>query len=84
MLAPMPNTTPDAPTTAPTSGIRLPTLLAYSLPMIAVNFSLVLFMSYVNIYAIDVLLVPAAAMGLIFGLEIRQVHLLQRASSRIT
>jgi GPH family glycoside/pentoside/hexuronide:cation symporter len=44
------------------------TLVAYSAPMIAVNFSLVLFMSYVNKYAIDVLLVPATAMGFIFGL----------------
>ncbi len=43
------------------------TLLAYAAPMIAINFSLVLFMSYVNKYAIDVLLVPATAMGLIFG-----------------
>lgn len=43
------------------------TLLAYSAPMVAINFSLVLFMSYVNKYAIDVLLVPATAMGLIFG-----------------
>ena len=35
--------------------------------MIGVNFSLVLFMSYINKYAIDVLLVPAQAMGVIFG-----------------
>jgi GPH family glycoside/pentoside/hexuronide:cation symporter len=48
--------------------LGLVTLLAYSAPMVAVNFSLVLFMSYVNKYAIDVLLVPATAMGLIFGL----------------
>jgi GPH family glycoside/pentoside/hexuronide:cation symporter len=68
MLGLMPTPTPDSPMSPPRSGIRLPTLLAYSLPMVAVNFSLVLFMSYVNIYAIDVLLVPAAAMGLIFGL----------------
>ena len=54
-----------APT--PTPALTLSTLLAYSAPMIAINFSLVLFMSYVNKYAIDVLLVPATAMGLIFG-----------------
>ncbi|MEZ4334163.1 MAG: MFS transporter [Myxococcota bacterium] len=42
-------------------------LLAYALPMAPVNFSLVLFMSYVNKYAIDVLFVPPVAMGLIFG-----------------
>jgi len=36
--------------------------------MVAVNFSLVLFLTYVTNYAIDVLLVPAAAMGMIFGL----------------
>ena len=44
------------------------TLIAYASPMVAINFSLVLFMSYVNNYAIDVLRVPAAAMGMIFGL----------------
>jgi len=49
-------------------GLTLSTLLAYAAPMIAINFSLVLFMSYVNKYAIDVLLVPATAMGLIFGI----------------
>jgi GPH family glycoside/pentoside/hexuronide:cation symporter len=49
------------------SSLTLATLLAYSAPMIAINFSLVLFMSYINKYAIDVLLVPATAMGLIFG-----------------
>ena len=50
------------------STLRLPTLLAYSLPMVAVNYSLVLFLTYITNYAIDVLLVPAAAMGMIFGL----------------
>ena len=47
--------------------LTLATLLAYSLPAVAVNFSFVLFVSYVNKYAIDVLLIPAVAMGLIFG-----------------
>lgn len=47
--------------------LTLATLLAYSLPAVAVNFSFVLFISYINKYAIDVLLVPAVAMGLIFG-----------------
>lgn len=42
-------------------------LLAYAAPMIPINFSLVLFMSYISSYAIDVLLVPPVAMGLIFG-----------------
>ena len=48
---------------------RLPigTLLAYASPMLAINFSLVLFMSFVNKYAIDVLLVPPVAMGILFG-----------------
>ncbi|MBY0400094.1 MFS transporter [Myxococcota bacterium] len=47
--------------------LSVATLLAYSMPMVAVNFSLVLFMSYVNNYAVDVLLVPPVAMGAIFG-----------------
>lgn len=61
---------PAAPATAGVTRAKLSvtTLIAYSAPMVAVNFSLVLFMSYVNKYAIDVLLVPATAMGLIFGL----------------
>jgi len=42
-------------------------LLAYALPVTAVSFSLVLTMSYVSKYAIDVLGVPPVAMGLIFG-----------------
>jgi GPH family glycoside/pentoside/hexuronide:cation symporter len=42
-------------------------LLAYAAPMVPINFSLVLFMSYISNYAIDVLLVPPTAMGLIFG-----------------
>jgi GPH family glycoside/pentoside/hexuronide:cation symporter len=53
------------------SAVRTPLtiarLFAYAAPMVAINFSLVLFMSYVNNYAIDVLLVPPVAMGLIFG-----------------
>ncbi|MCP4904346.1 MAG: hypothetical protein GY910_05130 [bacterium] len=50
------------------SKLTVVSLLAYAAPMVAINFSLVLFMSYVNKYAIDVLLVPATAMGLIFGI----------------
>ncbi len=62
-------TSPTNPLAAETRsrGLTTATLLAYSAPMVAINFSLVLFMSYVNNYAIDVLLVPATAMGLIFG-----------------
>lgn len=41
-------------------------LLAYAAPMVPINFSLVLFMSYISSYAIDVLLVPPAVMGMIF------------------
>ncbi|MEM9175749.1 MAG: MFS transporter, partial [Myxococcota bacterium] len=41
-------------------------LLAYAAPMVPINFSLVLFMSYISNYAIDVLLVPPTAMGMIF------------------
>lgn len=41
-------------------------LFAYAAPMVPINFSLVLFMSYISNYAIDVLLVPPAAMGMIF------------------
>lgn len=60
--------TPNAAAPPAARGLTLPMLIAYAAPMVAVNFSLVLFMSYVNNYAIDVLLVPAAAMGVIFGL----------------
>ena len=60
MLVFMSDTTKHGP-------LSLFTLLAYSSPMVAVNFSLVLFMSYVNNYAVDVLLVPPVAMGAIFG-----------------
>lgn len=53
---------------APTNHARVPIalLLAYAAPMIPINFALVLFMSYISNYAIDVLLVPPAAMGMIF------------------
>ncbi len=53
---------------APTTHARVPIalLLAYAAPMVPINFSLVLFMSYISKYAIDVLLVPPAAMGMIF------------------
>ncbi len=52
------------PRHAPLSNLAL---FAYASPMVAINFSLVLFMSYVNNYAVDVLLVPPVAMGAIFG-----------------
>lgn len=63
---------PRMPTPNPHSNsthvpVSIATLIAYSSPMVAVNFSLVLFMSYVNKYAVDVLLIPPLAMGLIFG-----------------
>ena len=61
--SPLASTATHAPT-----ALGVGTLIAYSAPMIAINFSLVLFMSYINKYAIDVLLVPATAMGLIFGI----------------
>lgn len=60
--------TPSPSPSPSRSNLTLTILLAYAAPMLAINFSLVLFMSYVNKYAIDVLLVPATAMGLIFGL----------------
>lgn len=69
MLVGMPTTPdPENPDATPAPSLSLKMLLAYAAPMLAVNFSLVLFMSYINKYAIDVLLVPATAMGLIFGL----------------
>lgn len=46
--------------------VPIPLLFAYAAPMVPINFSLVLFMSYISNYAIDVLLVPPAAMGMIF------------------
>ena len=52
----------DAPARVP-----IALLFAYAAPMVPINFSLVLFMSYISNYAIDVLLVPPTAMGLIFG-----------------
>lgn len=58
---------PATPRSAAHARLPLRTLLAYAAPTAPVNFSLVLFMSYVNKYAIDVLLVPPIAMGLIFG-----------------
>jgi len=48
-------------------GLSLAILFAYAAPMLAINFSLVLFMSFINKYAIDVLLVPPIAMGILFG-----------------
>ncbi|MAG30255.1 MAG: hypothetical protein CL908_05085 [Deltaproteobacteria bacterium] len=59
-------TTPSVPRSA-TNTLRAGTLIAYASPMVAVNFSLVLFMSYYNKFAIDVLLVPPVAVGMIFG-----------------
>ncbi len=64
----MSNDAPPNPHSSDSAPLAASMLIAYSAPMIAINFSLVLFMSYVNKYAIDVLLVPAAAMGLIFGI----------------
>lgn len=67
MLPAMP--TPETPpaSNGAHAKVSLATLAAYASPMIAVNFSLVLFMSYVNKYAVDVLLIPPIAMGIIFG-----------------
>lgn len=63
MLASM----PERPLSAAPSRVPIALLIAYSAPMVPINFSLVLFMSYISNYAIDVLLVPPIAMGLIFG-----------------
>ena len=52
---------------APRAPLSLATLFAYSLPAVAVNFSFVLFVSFYSKYAVDVLLVAPAAIGLIFG-----------------
>lgn len=70
MLGPMSSAPLDSSSSPAPHAASVPagTLLAYASPLLAINFSLVLFMSYVNNYAIDVLRVPAAAMGLIFGL----------------
>ena len=58
----------SAPSSEPAaSRVPIGLLLAYAAPMVPINFSLVLFMSYISNYAIDVLLVPPLAMGLIFG-----------------
>jgi len=43
-------------------------LATYSVPMIGVNFALVLVMVYFPKYSIDVLLIPPATVGLLFGL----------------
>lgn len=61
---------PAPPTHAPSPAatpLSLSMLLAYALPMAPVHFSFVLFVSFVNKYAIDVLLIAPAAMGVIFG-----------------
>jgi GPH family glycoside/pentoside/hexuronide:cation symporter len=49
--------------------VALPTVAYYSLPVIGVNFSLVLTFAYITKYSIDVLLVAPAAIGVIFGLS---------------
>jgi len=49
--------------------LTLPKILAYALPMAPVHFSFVLFVSYFSKYAVDVLLISPAAVGLIFGVS---------------
>lgn len=63
---------PVSPATANASSpaqasLTLPMMLAYALPMMPVHFSFVLFVSYYSKYAVDVLLIAPAAVGLIFG-----------------
>ena len=64
MLPAMSEMKPEMNARAP---LTLATLLAYSLPAVAVNFSFVLFISYVTKYAVDVLLIAPVVMGVIFG-----------------
>ena len=64
MLRAMSEMKPEMNARAP---LTLATLLAYSLPAVAVNFSFVLFISYVTKYAVDVLLIAPVVMGVIFG-----------------
>jgi len=59
---------PIAPTPAATT-LSWSKLLAYSLPMAPVHFSFVLFVSYFSKYAVDVLLIAPAAVGMIFGVS---------------
>ncbi len=42
-------------------------LASYSLPMVGVNFAMVLVIAYITKYSIDVLLIAPATVGLIFG-----------------
>ena len=42
-------------------------MILYALPMLGVNFSLVLLVSYITKYAVDVLLIAPAAIGAVVG-----------------
>ena len=49
--------------------VGIPTVFSFSLPVIGVNFSLVLTIASTAKYSVDVLLVAPAVIGLIFGLS---------------
>ena len=49
--------------------VGIPTVASFSLPVVGVNFSLVLTVAYIAKYSVDVLFVAPAAIGLIFGLS---------------
>jgi GPH family glycoside/pentoside/hexuronide:cation symporter len=53
----------------PESQVPLGTLLVYGLPGLVLHFTFMLVLVYLMKYATDVLLVPAAVMGLLFGLS---------------
>ena len=54
---------------SPSPAGRIPRamLASYSLPMVGVNFAMVLVIAYITKYSIDVLLIAPATVGLIFG-----------------
>jgi GPH family glycoside/pentoside/hexuronide:cation symporter len=53
----------------PESQVPLGTLLVYGLPGLVLHFTFMLVLVYLMKYATDVLLVPAAVMGVLFGLS---------------
>ena len=57
------------PPVASSEAHDLPTnrLALYAIPMVGVNFSLVLLIAYITKYSVDVLLIAPAAIGAILG-----------------
>ena len=61
--------TPVSPSAATPPPIGLPAVAAFSLPVLGVNFSLVLTIGYITKYTVDVLLVAPATIAFIFAIS---------------